>query len=84
MNTNIQAPPGDPVETTDFRTFHMNIIWLIIKTAISQLSSHNTDLTSTDCRQCLAEDWTDILRLRKIYILFEIFFVVQSFTAAKG
>ena len=40
MNTNIQAPPGDPVGTTDFRTFHMNIIRRIIKTAISQLSSY--------------------------------------------
>jgi len=37
-----------------------------------------------DCRQCLAEDWTDILRLRKIYILFEIFFCCSELFCSQG
>ena len=82
MNTNIQAPPGDPVETTDFRTFHMNIIWLIIKTAVSQLSSHTTDLTADNVspRTGLIYSQTQ----KNLHFLFEIFFVVPSFIAAKG
>ena len=37
-----------------------------------------------DCRQCLAEDWTDILRLRKIYILFEIFLLFRASLQPRG
>ena len=81
MNTNIQAPPGDPVETTDFRTFHMNIIWLIIKTAISQLSSHNTDLwLPTMSRRGLTNSQTQ----KNLHFIWDIFFLVQSFITAKG
>lgn len=53
------------------------------------LAAHKNSHISTfirqhrlDCRHCIAEDWTDILRLRKIYILFEIFCCWELFRAS--
>ena len=84
MNTNIQAPPGDPVETTDFRTFHMNIIWLIVKTAISQLSSHHTDLTRTADNVSPRTGLIYSQTQKNLHFLFEIFFCCSELHCSQG